>query len=74
MFLQLRLETQNLLLSASFVNLRAAVEQQRIFHMVLKIETFLAYPPSQIPDSFSIDQIEERIDAANRAKAAAQKK
>jgi arylsulfatase A-like enzyme len=38
------------------------------------LQTFLEYPPSQIPDSFSVDQIEERIDAVNRAKAGAQKK
>ena len=43
-------------------------------HSAEFLQTFIDYPPSQIPDSFSIDQIEERIDAANRAKAAAQKK
>jgi arylsulfatase len=43
-------------------------------HSAEFLQTFIDYPPSQIPDSFSIDQIEERIDAVNRAKAAAQKK
>ena len=38
------------------------------------LQTFIDYPPSQTPDSFSIDQIEERVNEAIKAKAAAQKK
>jgi hypothetical protein len=30
------------------------------------------YPPSQIPDSFSIDQIEKRVDDAAKAKMSKQ--
>ncbi len=32
------------------------------------LQTFVDYPPSQIPDSFSIDQIEKRVDDAAKAK------
>jgi arylsulfatase len=32
------------------------------------LQTFIDYPPSQVPDSFSIDQIEERVNQAVKAK------
>lgn len=35
------------------------------------LQTFIDYPPSQIPDSFSIDQIEERVNETIKAKARA---
>ena len=36
------------------------------------LQTFVDYPPSQIPDSFSIDQIEKRVDDAAKAKMSKQ--
>jgi arylsulfatase len=32
------------------------------------LQTFVDYPPSQLPPSFSIDQVQERVDEAIRAK------
>ena len=36
------------------------------------LQTFVDYPPSQIPDSFSIDQIEKKVNDAIKAKAGKQ--
>jgi arylsulfatase A-like enzyme len=36
------------------------------------LQTFVDYPPSQTPDSFSIDQIEEKVEEAIKAKAGKQ--
>jgi arylsulfatase A-like enzyme len=37
---------------------------QMIFHASSFLETFIDYPPSQIPDSFTIDGIEEKVNRA----------
>lgn len=38
------------------------------FHAINFLQTFLAYPPSQLPASFSVDGIEEEIDKVNEQK------
>jgi len=36
------------------------------------LHTFVDYPPSQLPDGFSIEQIEKRVNDAIKAKAGKQ--
>jgi arylsulfatase len=39
---------------------------QGSFHAIEFLETFKAYPPSQLPASFSPDGVEAEIDALNK--------
>jgi len=45
-----------------------------VSHAAAFLETFVDYPPSQIPASFTIDQIAKDVDARSKAKMAQQKK
>ena len=43
--------------------------EQAIFHAAAYIDSFVAYPPSQAPASFTIDQIQKDADAKIKAMA-----
>lgn len=38
------------------------------FHAIGFLQSFLEYPPSQLPASFSVDGVEDEIDKVNSAK------
>jgi arylsulfatase len=42
---------------------------QMIFHASAFLETFIDFPPSQTPDSFTIDGFEEKVNRAIAEKA-----